>query len=79
MQSQVVDRITAKWSGPDAYSVCQSMFIAMLELRRLMSGELFQELVTIVLDFPLSTCLVKYISHAILFPLLSLVALVSSP
>ena len=35
--------IIGKWSEPTAYTVRQLMFIAMLELARLMSGELKQE------------------------------------
>ena len=51
MRSQVMDRTIVKWSEPNAYSVLQSMFIAKLGLARLMSGELLQESVTLVLAF----------------------------
>ena len=74
-----MDRITAKWFEPNACIFCQSIFIAMLELKKLMSGELFTELVTVVADFSLSACLVKIISLAIMFPLLPSVAILSSP
>ena len=50
-----MDRIIGKWSEPNAYSVRLSMFIAKLELARLMSGELLQDSVTLVLAFLLKT------------------------
>ena len=49
--SQAMDRTIGKWSEPNAYSVRQSMFISRPELARLMSWELLQESVTLVLAF----------------------------
>ena len=51
----MIDRTIGKWSEPNAYSVRQSLFIAKLELARLMSVEHLQELVTLVLAFLVST------------------------
>ena len=50
----MIDITIGKWSEPNAYSVRQSMFIAMLELARLISGVHLQESVTLVLTFSLS-------------------------
>ena len=46
-----MDRTIGKWSKPNAYSVRQLMFNAMLELARLMSLDLLQEPVILVLAF----------------------------
>ena len=40
MRTQVMDTTIGKWSEPNAYSVRMSMFIAKLELARLMSGKI---------------------------------------
>ena len=50
-----MDRSIGKWSEPNAFSVHQSLFIAKLELAGLMSRELLQESVTLVLAFLMST------------------------
>ena len=50
-----MDTAIGKSSEPNAYSVQQSMFNAKLELARLMSGELLQESVNLVMAFSLST------------------------
>ena len=55
MRSQVMNRTIGKSSEPNAYSVRLSMFIAKLELARLMAGELLQDSVTLVLAFLLKT------------------------
>ena len=66
-RSEALERVIGKLSEPNAYSIRQSMFIAMPELARLMSVEILQESVTLLLASSLSTT----ISLAILFPLLS--------
>ena len=67
-----MNRTIGKWTKPKAYSVRQSMFIAMLEQAILMSAELLQESVTLVLPFSLSnTSSARSISLAIVFPLVS--------
>ena len=43
MRSQVVDRTIGESCEPNVYSVCHSMFLAMLQQARLMYGELLQE------------------------------------
>ena len=50
-----MDRNIGKRSEPNAYSARQLILINRLELARLMSGELLQESVTLVLAFLLST------------------------
>ena len=44
-----MDRTIGKWSEPNAYSVRQLMFIAKLELERLMSASFYS--VSLVLAF----------------------------
>ena len=50
-----MDRTIGNWSKPNAYSVSQLMFNAMLEVAGLMSVELLQEQFTLVLSFFLSS------------------------
>ena len=52
---QLMDRTIGNWSKPNAYSVRQLMFNAMLEVAGLMSVELLQEQFTLVLSFFLSS------------------------
>ena len=55
MRSHVMDRTIGRRSEPNAYSVRQSMLIALLELARLNFGKRLQESVTLVLGFSVST------------------------
>ena len=58
-------------NGPISIDVRQSMFIAMLELAKPISGELLKASVTLVLAFSLSTTFREVKFNAILFPLVS--------
>ena len=71
MKSQVVDKTVAIWFGLNAFSGRQSIFMAKLELPRLMSGRLLQKSVILVLAFSLGTALETSISFGILLRLVS--------
>ena len=51
MKCQVMDNIIGKWSELNPHSLCQTVFNAMLERARLMSGEFLQDSINLVLTF----------------------------